>query len=96
MMTENMEEIVALTLLISLLALLPGAAQSESFVTISGVISEEGQLIDNDGVVYEIADSEIGFDLMELTGHRVKVTGQVVTTDEIIILIVETFEVIQK
>ena len=96
MMNEHIEEIVALTLLISLLALFPGSAQSESLVTISGVISEEGQLIDNDGVIYEIADSEIGFDLMELTGHRVKVTGQIMTTDEIVILIVETFEIIPK
>ena len=89
-----MEYIVALTVLISLLAFFPGSAQSESLVTISGVISEEGQLIDNDGVIYEIADSEIGFDLVELPGHRVKVTGQVITTDEVKILIVETFEII--
>ena len=96
MMNQHMEETVAIALLLSLLALLPGPAQSESLVTISGVISEEGQLIDNDGVIYEIADSEIGFDLIDLAGHQVRVTGQVMTTDEIVILIVEEFEIIRK
>ena len=95
-MNQHIEEIEALTLLISLLALFPGSAQSQSLVNISGVISEEGQLIDNNGVIYEIADNEIGFDLMELTGHQVRVTGQVMTTDEIVILIVEEFEIIRK
>lgn len=96
MMNQHMEETVAIALLLSLLVLLPGPAQSESLVTISGVISEEGQLIDNDGVIYEIADSEIGFDLIDLAGHQVRVTGQVMTTDEIVILIVEEFEIIRK
>ena len=96
MMNQHMEEIAAIGLLLSLLALLPAPAQSESLVTISGMISEEGQLIGNDGVIYEIADSEIGFDLMELAGHQVRVTGQVMTTDEIVILMVEEFEIIRR
>ena len=95
-MNQHMEETITIALLISLLALLPGSAQSESSVTISGIINEEGQLISNDGVIYEIADTEIGFDLMELPDHRVKVTGQVMTTDEFVILIVDTFEIVQE
>jgi hypothetical protein len=96
MMNQHMEETVAIALLLSLLALLPGLAQSEPLVTISGVISEEGQLVGNDGVIYEIADTETGFELMELTDHHVKVVGQLMTTDEFVILIAETFEIIRK
>ena len=95
-MNQHTQETVTIALLLSLLALLPGPAQSESLVTISGVISEEGQLLGNDGVIYEIADSEIGFELMELAGHQVTVTGQVTTTDEFVLLIVESFEIIGK
>lgn len=95
-MNQHMEETVAIGLLLSLLALLPGLAQSEPLVTISGVISEEGPLISDDGVIYEIADTEMGFELMELADHNVKVTGQLMTTDEFVILIVETFEIIRK
>lgn len=93
-MNQHMEETVAIALLLSLLALLPGPVQSEPLAAISGVISEEGQLISNDGVIYEIADTDMGFELIELTGYQVKVTGQVMTTDEFIILIVDTFEII--
>ena len=95
-MNQHTQETVTIALLLSLLVLLPGLAQSESLVTISGVISEEGQLIGNDGVIYEIADSEIGFELMELTGHQVTVTGQVTTTDEFVLLTVESFQIIEK
>ena len=95
-MNLHMEETIAIALLLSLFALLPGPIQSEPLATISGVISEEGQLLGNDGVIYEIADSEMGFELMELTDHQVKVTGQVITTDEFVIIIVEQFEIVEK
>ena len=95
-MSGHMEEVVALTLLISLLGLFSGPVHAESFVTISGVVSEEGQLIGNDGVIYEIADNEPGFQLMELTGRRVTVTGQVVPTNDFVMLIVDKFEIVRK
>ncbi|MCG6909004.1 MAG: hypothetical protein LJE94_02635 [Deltaproteobacteria bacterium] len=96
-MNEHMEEIAISALIVCLLALFPGSAQSsEPLVTVSGVVSDEGQLFGDDGVIYEIADNEMGFDLMEMSGCRVNVKGHVMTTDETLVLVAVEFEVTRE
>ena len=87
---------VVLTLLLGLLTVFPSPLQAESLVIVTGVISEDGQLIGNDGVIYEISDNKIGIKLMEMTDNRVKVRGKVIVDDDAVIIVVEEFEKVRK
>ena len=95
-MNTLMEELTAVVLLLCTLLLVPGGAHSESLVTVSGVISDEGQLFGSDGVIYDIDDTETGLELMEMPGQQVKVRGYVTQTDESAMLVVLDFEVRRK
>ena len=95
-MHKHLEETAILALVISLLALFPGAVLSESLTTITGVISEDGQLFGSDGVIYEIAENEIGLELIEMIDNQVKVWGKVLSIDDAVIIVVEEFEVVRR
>ena len=95
-MHKHLEETAILALVISLLALFPGAVLSESFTTITGVISEDGQLFGNDGVIYKIAENEIGLELIEMIDNKVEVRGRLISVDDAVIIVVEEFEVVRK
>ena len=80
-MNRNIKWILFVILIISLAVFLSGVAVAESEVSIKGVVNEEGQLVDENDVVYEIADTEEGSMLMEKVGEKVIVKGTVTETD---------------
>ena len=45
--------------------------------TISGEINDDGQLLADDGKIYDLGESEKGLALAEMTGKKVSVTGAV-------------------
>jgi hypothetical protein len=46
-------------------------------VRISGTINDDGQLVDESGQVYEIADEGVGAEVMEYSGEKLSITGMV-------------------
>ena len=46
---------IVLTVLVGLLTAHPVPLQAEPLVTVSGVISDDGQLFGSDGVIYELS-----------------------------------------
>ena len=91
-----MKNLWVLTLLLVSLVSLPGHVHAESLDTVSGIVSEDGQLFGSNGVIYEIAENEIGLELMEMTGNRVRVQGKVVTKNDSVIIVVVDYEVTRK
>jgi len=46
-------------------------------VTISGTISENSQLVDDQGKAFELADTDEGLEIKALIGKKVEITGTV-------------------
>jgi hypothetical protein len=95
-MKKNMKKILVGILIMGLTVFLAGIAVAGSEVSISGVINEDGQLVDNSGMAYDIADSEEGSELMELTGQKVTVKGTVMEAEGAKIITVSSFTVIEE
>jgi len=87
---------IVLTVLVGLLTAHPVPLQAEPLVTVSGIISDDGQLFGSDGVIYEIAENEIGLELVEMIGDRVNVQGKVVAVDDAVMIVVVAFEKVRK
>lgn len=69
----------ALISLLTVIALVfaAGVAMAADAVTIQGQVNEENQLVDQDGNVYKIADTEEGMKVMDMVGEKVEVKGTV-------------------
>ena len=69
----------ALISLLTVIALVfaTGVAMAAEAVTIQGQVNEENQLVDQDGNVYKIADTEEGMKVMDMVGEKVEVKGTV-------------------
>jgi DNA/RNA endonuclease YhcR with UshA esterase domain len=69
----------ALISLLTVIALVfaTGVAMAAEAVTIQGQVNEENQLVDQDGNVYAIADTEEGMKVMDMVGEKVEVKGTV-------------------
>lgn len=95
-MKNNMKKIFIGILITGLIVFLSGIAVAGSEVSISGVINEDGQLVDSSGMAYDIADSEEGGELMEMTGQKVTVKGTVMEAEGTKIITVSTFKVLDE
>jgi len=68
--------------LISLLAAIAlvftvGIGLAADPVNIQGQVNEDNQLVDQDGTVYKIAETEQGTQVMDMVGEKVEVRGTV-------------------
>ena len=95
-MKKNMKKIVSGILIAGLIVFLTGIGVAGSEVNISGVINEDGQLVDDNGMAYDIADSDEGSELMEMTGQKVTVMGTVMEAEGTKIITVSSFKVLEE
>ena len=95
-MGKNMKKIFLGILIIGLTVFFSGIAIAGAEVSISGVISEDGQLVDDDGMAYDIAESEEGDQIMEMVGSKVTVKGTVMEAEGTKIITVTTFKIIAE
>jgi hypothetical protein len=79
-MGKNMKRVLCGMLVIIGLAFFVSGTAIADEVSITGTINEDGKLVDDNDVVYDIADNEEGGKLMEMEGDRVTVMG---TVDEV-------------
>jgi len=61
-------------------------------VTIVGEVNDEYQIVAKDGMIYEIADTELGNEILKHIGEVVEVTGDVDEEDGVKVLDVKSFE----
>ena len=86
--------------LISLLAVIAlvfsvGVGLASDPVNIQGQVNEENQLVDQDGMVYEIAETEQGMQVMDLVGEKVEVRGTVTEESGAKQITVESFSIVK-
>ena len=62
-------------------------------VTIVGEINDQYQIVTKDGTIYEIADTELGNELLKHIGEVAEVTGDVEQDDGDKVLEVKSFEI---
>ena len=94
-MGKNMKKIFLGILIICLSVFLSGIAIAGAEVSISGVINEDGQLVDDDGMAYDIAESEEGDQIMEMVGSKVTVKGTVMEAEGTKIITISSFKIIE-
>ena len=62
-------------------------------VTIVGEVNDQYQIVAKDGTIYEIADTELGDEVLKFIGEVVEVTGDVKEEDGVKVLDVKSFKV---
>ena len=65
-------------------------------VTIIGKVNDNYQIVTEDSIVYEVANTEMGIDLLNYVDKTVKVSGTVVEEEGVKIITVTFFEVIES
>ena len=90
-MKKNTKKIFLGILIIGLTVFLSGIAVAGSEVSISGVINEDGQLVDDNGMAYDIAENDPGNEVMEMVGSKVTVKGTVMEAEGTKIITVSSF-----
>lgn len=90
-----MKHIFLITLIIILTVFLSGVGLAESEVSILGVINEDGQLVDDSGMAYDIAENDEGSEIMEMVGQKVAVKGTVMHAEGTKIITVLSFKLME-
>jgi hypothetical protein len=86
------------TALISLLAVVAllfavGIGVAADQITIMGQVNEDSQLVDDQGNVYDIADTDEGMKVKEMVGEKVEVRGTLMDQEGAKEITVESFSV---
>ena len=64
-------------------------------VTVRGIINDNGQLADDSGQLYEIADTDLGWEVMDQVGDEVEVEGEIEEDESgIKVIVVKSFKLI--
>lgn len=95
-MKKNIKQIFISISIISLTVFLSGIAITGSEVSISGIINEDGQLVDDDGVTYDISENDEGNEVMEMVGQKMTLNGTVVEADGTKLITISTFKIMEE
>jgi hypothetical protein len=83
-------------LVVLVLVVAAGPALTGQRLTVTGIVMEDYVLLDDNGETYAIAETEQGHALVEQSGSRVKVTGNVEEGETGKTIQVESFTVIPE
>ncbi len=79
--------------LLALSVFLPSPVIAEpTTVTIVGEVNDQYQIVTKDGTIYEIADTELGEEVLKFIGMVVEITGDVKEEDGVKVLDVKSFK----
>jgi hypothetical protein len=65
-------------------------------ITITGMINDTYQIVGDNGTVYEVADTDMGNDLLNNVGKTVEVTGAVIEEEGVKVINVKSYKVLEK
>jgi hypothetical protein len=77
-------------------AFMAGVAISDKPIVVTGTVNAFEQIVDDNEQAYEIGDTEKGMELSELIDAKVRVTGTVLENDDEKVIMVISYEVIEK
>lgn len=72
-----------------------GAGLASEPVMIQGQVTEDNQLMDDAGNVYDIVDTEAGNEVVELVGQKVEIQGTLIEEQDGKVIAIESFRVIE-
>jgi len=73
-----------------------GAAIQDQELMITGTINNANQIVDNDGQIFDVADTEQGKELLTHIGMKVQVKGTVLESEGKKQISVSAYEIIKK
>ena len=79
----------------ALVCILIGASAASEKVMIQAQVTEDSQLLDEQGNVFDIADTEKGSELAENVGQKVEIEGTVMEDGGVKVITVESFRIIE-
>lgn len=94
-MKKNIRKSILGIFVLGLVALVAGFAVAGDEVNITGTINDDSQLVDDSGTSYDIADTEQGNEVMEMTGKKVSVKGTVMEEEGTKTISITSFKVIE-
>jgi hypothetical protein len=94
-MKKNIGKIILGILVLGLAVSVAGIALAGDEVSITGTINADSQLVDDSGNSYDIADTDKGYEVMEMTGKKVSVKGTVMEEEGTKTISITSFEVVQ-
>lgn len=65
-------------------------------ITVTGTINDEYQIVADDGTVYEVADTDMGNDLLEHVGKTVEVMGKAFLEEGVKVINVKSYKILEK
>ena len=65
-------------------------------ITITGMINDTYQIVAENGTVYEVADTDMGNDLLNHVGKTVEVIGEVVEEEGVKVINVKSYKILEK
>jgi hypothetical protein len=68
---------------------------AEEPVMLKGQVTEDNQLMTEDGELYDIAESENGEQVMDMVGETVEVRGTLIDSEDTKVIQVESFTVVE-
>jgi hypothetical protein len=95
-MKKNMKRTFIAILIIGLTVFISGIALAGSQISISGVINEDGQLVDGNDIAYDLAENEQGEQIMEMVGQKVAVKGTVMDDEGTKVITVTEFKLLEE
>lgn len=95
-MEKNMKRTFIAILIIGLTVFISGIALAGSQISISGVINEDGQLVDGNDIAYDLAENEQGEEIMEMVGQKVAVKGTVMDDEGTKVITVTEFKLLEE
>ena len=66
-------------------------------ITVTGTINDMYQVVTDTGEIYEVADNDMGSEMLDFMGQTVKITGTLIEGDGgIKTILVNQYEIIEK
>jgi archaellum component FlaG (FlaF/FlaG flagellin family) len=78
------------------ISFLCGMSMSESTETIAGRVNDNYQIVTDDGNIYDVEGNEKGDEIANLVGKRVRATGTVDESENMKIILINSYEVIGR
>ena len=95
-MTTHTKKILWGILIMGLTVFLSATVMAGSEMSITGTVNEDGQLVDDSGMTYDIAENDEGNQIMEMVGQKVSVKGTVMEAEGTKIITVTSFKMLEE
>lgn len=95
MVRRRSRGIIGIVFIIICVGLLFGISGAGELMTITGQVTEDFQVLSDDGIPYEILINDMGAEIVDHIGERVKVTGIVEEDEGYKVIDVQSYTVLE-